>query len=959
MRHKNGDKNPSFAVKRNGGFVCSCGAKGHWTQLYREAGLAWPGADLDFVPAPLWKPDPVDHASLGKAWAAVRASIKFQIEGKNELRRRGLKSADIEHFERMGYRSVPQSLGLRQAVGQAVRDAVGPDIAARLPFIDAKGDFVRLARREPGLLIPLCDGFGITAAQVRWIGAKKDRYYCFPGSSRPYHVVIEPGAAVTVVVEGALSAEIVFLEWPRMFGFPVNVVGLLGADRANDREALIEALGAAGGRRVVLALDPDVSGENGTQGLLDVLESVGTDAVTAAWTVDQSDNGLDRFLASRSSRASDLKLYRPYRSRPALPAIATPTPRFASLEEARPPVRKWLKQKLRGGPGVSSLAGEMGLGKTQMAIDVINDLRKKRSGVGRVGFFVSRWEQVEQFEETRGWQFHYGVDHKSEPCKNRRLMLTVIGAGEPTATACGLCKEQNPKLWERCQAPGAKAPGEPFYLSQAASTSDIHVYTLDSLRSPAVMRDLQTIVIDDGDLEKASVDRTQDGVDKLGTDKTALSWKCLAQALKWSETHSYYADAAPVLEALLALRAFVPKPRHRYDRPRLNGSELQDRLAEHFGGLEALNAALTKAASIQDDHPWEEGRPHRAILRMVRRLHVELGSRDTNFGNPAVHVKAGGVTLWTKWQLDFTGKVVIILKASKGAEQYRRIFPGAEIDVFEASVALPKGVKVVQHVDGALTRTKADLLAARVIAGFEEWEAPGSGVRTLVTYLNAKDAISEAVPNLKTQHFGNQTGSNELKESNLHVVAGNHCPHPADFLEEAQAIWQDAETLDTTPYRVRETFPGHQHSEPRIGFRDPRLDGRWRELTVGEVRQGFGRCRPWDAGEVATQGLLWGGPGASRKSRPLEIHVISSYPIDGVVVDEFIGGAADDDRKAYEAGAAIVAAGDRVTLKSLMEATGLSDRQAKKRLPAVKASVAAGRWVLPGEPVDVSESLLK
>ena len=938
---------PSFAVFENGGFHCKgCGVSG---LVSRKDGS---GDDLlnhlSLSASPVVQlhskaktaTTELDPKLLDLAYRAALSALTLGYTERNHLAGRGLSSEDVRAWQSRGYRSAPLSWAVRNAVAAAAIDAIGPEAASSLPFLQpSKRSPLGLTCSDiPGLLVPVHNAKGqIIACKVRLVDQGKSRFlwwkarHSSASTGAPIHIHSAPTATLAVVVEGPIKADLVATLWPRIYGETVTALAIPGASA---HAGLAEALHQLQLRRVLLALDPDQAGRKATQELLSRLERTGLTVEVASWP--EGFGKIDDFLASKNAPHQLLE-----RSQPSKPApVLTPTP-FATMTEARAAARPWLKTALLGQRGsVHHMALEMGGGKTHLAIELINDLYATGQLKGQVGLFTTRHEQGEQFAGTESWARHYGATYGFEngestaksPCREPRRMLTVVNSGAPTKLACELCPQR-----ADCSTNFSRQPSKPFLLAQKATSKDRHLYNANSLRDPSVVGRLSTIILDDLDLERTLVDQVFLDADQI------------RKALLWSERDPDYSAMRPLLTALWAALATVPARRFAHDSPRLNAEELQDALAAQMGGLEPLRRELQSAAGAKDPHPLGSGGelradiPHRGFVRLAQRLVEELNQRGQRSWNPMVHLKPDGISLWTRARVDFTGKTVIILNAGSGAEQYQRLFPGAEINVFSGRVAMPSRTQISQVPVGPYTLKGSKQLVEQIRQALLQRQAQhpnetpadwgivaGSGVR---------EAIEELFPGINARHYGNQTGSNEMESVRFLIVAGDFKPNPHGFFEEAQAIWGDSPRLDhtsrVTSARIHDKT-GKSLNRGCRGYLDPRLDSRWLELTAGEVRQAVGRGRPWNTGHHHPDQPDLFQVADSSQARRLDVLILSSYALTAIVPDQLAGERADLEDVLTAAAVELRRAGQLVTLSALREKTGIADRQIRQRFDRVK-----------------------
>ncbi|MFN8607449.1 MAG: CHC2 zinc finger domain-containing protein [Vulcanimicrobiota bacterium] len=880
------ESNPSFAVFENGGYHCkACGVSGLvWRtdgsgdDLLSHLSLERPATNhfLQRNPAP--NITSLEPELLNRAYRAALSVLTLRRTERQHLEQRGLSPQDLDVWEARGYRSAPTSWPLRLAVTRAVVAAIGKESARSLPFLQpsAKAPDGLLCADIPGLLVPIYDPQNrIIACKVRLVDdQQKSRFLWWkarhsPASTgAPLHIHHAPTATLAIVVEGPIKADMVATLWPRLFGEAVTVLAIPGATA---HAGLSEALEQLSLRRVLLALDPDSAGQKTTEILQSRLAHLTLE--TASWPAEFGK--IDDFLAHPGAPHHQLQRI-PHQPEPPAP---TQVP-FPTLEEARAAARPWLSAALTGPRGsVHHMALEMGGGKTHLAVELINQLYESGKLKGQVGLFTTRHEQGEQFAGTEDWARHYGATyafHQGEatlmsPCREPRRMLTVVNAGAPTKLACEACPQRS-----ACSSNYSRDPDQPFWLAQRTTSKERHLYNANSLRDPSVISRLSVIVLDDLDLEKTTVDHVFLEADQL------------RKAILWGQRDLDYAPLLPLLQALWALLPLIPPKRFQHDAPRLNGQALQDALALQVGGLEQLQSDLKMALTAKDPHPLTQlgetrsDVPHRGFLRLAQRLSEELAQRDQSSWNPMVHLKPDGISLWTRARLDFTGKTVIILNAGSGAQQYQRLFPNAQVNVFHGRVAMPNRTHIAQNPVGPYTLKGASQLLEQIIEALDQRqqthpkESPSDW--GLVTTAALRSQIEELYPGINARHYGNQTGSNEMQSVRFLIVAGDFKPNPHSFFEEAQALWGDSPRLDPTSRILRTQIQdksGKSLGQGRRGYLDPRLDTRWLELTAGEVRQAVGRGRPWNTTSWhPDQGHLLQN---STSARRLDVLLLSSY----------------------------------------------------------------------------------
>ncbi|MBS2038113.1 hypothetical protein JST97_24220 [bacterium] len=610
---------------------------------------------------------------------------------------------------------------------------------------------------------------------------------------------------------------------------------------------------------------------------------------------------------------------------------------YADFRTAKPALQEWLANKLTGPNGLYVCSVEMGGGKTRLALEAATRLASTPVGrqlVGKVGFFVPRYEQIEQFGTLASpLARHKGAERLCIAPQQRKLAMVLdVQNGQTQERACGDC----PMLRQGC----------PYWKQDSdASNASLHLYAMNHLVKP-VLDTLDTIIVDDGCLARASVRPFH------------LSWAQVEAELKLAKSKKAGSkEKARALQALLGIREKLPKPRHEHDRPSLSGYALQKELQAALGGLAELGAALVaaKRVSLSRQLP-QRGAQHRLIARVFSRLAKEMEHTD-QFGNPMVVVTAQGVTLWRKRGLEkllvgrdadgkpFAKKRIIVLNAG---HQTKRILshlfgiPVDSIEEFSARVPLSPGVHVTQVPTGARDSAKG---VRRPLFSRKNWKTTALAAAErferrqrehpeetpadwgFVGFNKCCRYLRRCFPGLRTAYYGNQAGSNTMNGVKLCVIAGNQQPHPATFLEEAQAVFGDAERLKLGTRQEAVTLrdkAGNTFVARVTVWEDPRLQALWEAVTVGEVYQAFGRSRPFCCEAGVT--------------RDLEIIVLGSHSLPGILPDRLVDAAAElatgrdarNEAMLFNAGVAIVRRGDVLNVRALQNETGLSKRQVEK-----------------------------
>jgi DNA primase len=198
-------------------------------------------------------------AALDAAYRAVLARCGLSIDHREALRRRGLTAT---HIELAGYATL-DARG-RAALGRAVVDAVGADLAARVPGYVTRSQDGRSwpsLGGWPGLLVPCRDTNGrILGMQVRrdqpdggpryvWLSSRSQGGASSAAFAHVPVVRADADRSTVIVTEGPLKADVVTVLDGRLC---VSIPGV------SSWRSVLEVLDALRPSRVLVAFDTDV-----------------------------------------------------------------------------------------------------------------------------------------------------------------------------------------------------------------------------------------------------------------------------------------------------------------------------------------------------------------------------------------------------------------------------------------------------------------------------------------------------------------------------------------------------------------------------------------------------------------------------------------------------------------------------------------------------------------------------
>ncbi len=293
----------------------------------------------------------------------------------------------------------------------------------------------------------------------------------------------------------------------------------------------------------------------------------------------------------------------------------------------------------------------------------------------------------------------------------------------------------------------------------------------------------------------------------------------------------------------------------------------------------------------------------------------------------------------------FSGKSLAVLTATPDPilRQWLWHLDGEPTLDFIPKVALPAELRVIQDVGafygkGTVVGSRNENLALfrKARAYLDELHPQRPAI---ITHKDLCDRASEilGVPRERVLHFGNQRGSNAIRDADLLLVIGTPGMSPDD------AYW-----LACGAYRGEAAPPSQQRvmkSRPYGGWRD--RVGRGRQVEVltfadervaeiyetsrrDELTQAIFRIRPFDLGKPAD----WRGTAT--------VVLLTEFPVAGLRVDDlrFSGNAATYENTATrlsEAAELLRSEGRNVTSRALAGETGVTIGRAQAHLREVSA----------------------
>ena len=376
-----------------------------------------------------------------------------------------------------------------------------------------------------------------------------------------------------------------------------------------------------------------------------------------------------------------------------------------------------------------------------------------------------------------------------------------------------------------------------------------------------------------------------------------------------SESASSHPDKS-VRQMFNALGLVMARREERLDGPPL--LEAIDRELQRQGSSAAALALLLRGAQLPQERWVDEG--HRLPVNIapalvpvfVEEVDAWLDGKPLN---PRIHAVRtdGGDELRVLWRKQLSGHIdadagpqgywpppVFVLDATADPALLSLVLPEADALVRDIEVPeWPAQVHVTQWADDLVSRSSLGLgpngmwssgELQRWLLRIEEGlsSAPRDAPLGVVTH---KPIESEVVSFLKTKmgfgevrsrHYGDERGSNELEDVHTLVMLGLPIPNPAAFQEEAQGFLYDQGPL-SFDWTRREL-----HIEMRDGRRVPvRVGGYWDEPVKSYYWQ---KCQ---AGLYQTVHRI--RPYLVPAGDERRVLIVTNMPVPGVVVEALAG----------------------------------------------------------------------
>ncbi len=290
------------------------------------------------------------------------------------------------------------------------------------------------------------------------------------------------------------------------------------------------------------------------------------------------------------------------------------------------------------------------------------------------------------------------------------------------------------------------------------------------------------------------------------------------------------------------------------------------------------------------------------------------------------------------------GRAVAVLSATPDpiTRQWIRGIGGEPIAEYHPRVALPASVRLVQDVGGFYGKGTVEngdnrLLLWRAAEYMEEFRPLRPAV---VTHKALVPSVVAAlgIPAERVLHFGNQRGSNALRDADLLLVIGTPSMSPDDAYSMACAAYRGA----GVPPSARQVLAPRRYG----GWRDGRGQGREVEVLTfadqrvaevfetarrDELLQAIYRLRPHDLGR----------PGDDRASATVVL--MTEFPVEGLRVDDmrFSGKAAaaeEAEERIYQAREALLDGGLLPTARAVAKQAGTGKDRAAETLRRVSAA---------------------
>lgn len=412
---------------------------------------------------------------------------------------------------------------------------------------------------------------------------------------------------------------------------------------------------------------------------------------------------------------------------------------------------------------------------------------------------------------------------------------------------------------------------------------------------------------------------------------------------------------APLVRPLLEILDRAMAEASEHGARHREAYQLLDRVSRANGTTLERVLAQVPPLAVRMEEPsagaFEQAVPGQ-LLDLVEMLHEELPlylsgeSFTSGLRVAAGHVEVRRLNLpavdaWGDSAVK--GRAVVVLSATPDpiTRQWIRGLGGEPIAEYHPRVALPASVRVVQDVGGFYGKGTVEnsdnrVLLARAAAYIAEFRPLRPAIvthRALVPSVVA----TLGIPEERVLYFGNQRGSNALRDADLLLVIGTPSMSPDDAYSMTCAAYRGA----GAPPSARQVLAPRRYG----GWRDARGQGREVEVLTfadqrvaevfetarrDELLQAIYRIRPHDVGQV----------GDDRASATVVL--MTEFPVEGLRVDElrFSGNAElyeTSVRRLEEAFTRLQTGRGVVTSRGLAEAAGLHIERAQEYLRQVSA----------------------
>lgn len=895
--------------------ACGCGSQHGW------AGVAVATRRSAEEPYP-------DIDDRDRAYRALLDRLTLRPSGHADLRRRGLSDRAIRDAM---YRSLPVRGREHTALIASLQAAIW-DLMARVPgFFDKNHrPSILTAGSGDGYFVPYADEQGrITGLQVKRLGG---RYLTLPGTKleHVYHVAGRPVPGQRIwLTEGGLKAQVAHALLGHTF---VGIAGQALQARHVDLLARFEP------SAVVIALDAEdnATTDRARHRWAQLLADAGLRVEVAIW--DRAHKGIDdlalaggrprlREVALMPSSIGRPRTVRPSRTKGAVDAGGT-------LAEARAAIATGIRRFMRdAGEGDAMLVTTPpGTGKTTAMAAAIKESRAQARIL--VGTQALAREQADE----HGYLLIEGRSDAN--CERMDVVNALVDDGhEVEALACGSAK--------RPRCPFRSACGYYRQFDQVGT----RIAATEQIYNPKYLRGGTVVVVDDGDLSRAMVQRT------------VISREHLARAvagLARSRRKAARDLLALVDHALIDVRAdgkhWLQGPDvwdHLDAQARLRGQDLVSlvRALPRNGTLPVpgedegvLSADEVKAgvpakvarvlAALQDEVlAFERGEPFNSRIRLsahaIEVVEVRAPATD-RFGVPILPTKPLLV-------LEATPIRALVDRLTRDHTRWPDL---------TANVRLPENVTVVQYAgstngishlrdDGRLSAMVGEVLA-------ERQRCPT--LREAVVTLKAHERTFTDLGFARVLHFGAIRGTNILKDVERLHVAGRPMAPTDDVVFLAQAIHHDEAPVSAQLVFEAQPYGGQALEVDVLTLADPRAAALLRASRDDELVQVIHRARLL---MISQQSSL---DGDARTHVRLVLH--TSQPIAGLRVDELhIASRRDvNEERSRDAEQRIIAAIEELTKEGTMPTVR----------DVMKAAKADGRTVVKqlGNALDTHRSLL-